>query len=112
MTPWLRRAEALFTDGGYTRIARRYRAALAAAGAPVPRRRTATDVPSGLRAMGVTGREVDVLRLVAEGLSNKQIADRLVLSPRTVERHLSSLFDRTGIRDRSGLAVLARDLLG
>jgi class 3 adenylate cyclase/DNA-binding CsgD family transcriptional regulator len=109
---WLREAEAFFTDGGYDRIARRCRSLLAAAGAPVPRRgRGESVVPPRLRAIGVTSRELDVLLLVTEGLSNPEIAKRLVLSPRTVERHMSNLFDRTGVRERSRLAEVARDLL-
>jgi class 3 adenylate cyclase/DNA-binding CsgD family transcriptional regulator len=105
---WLRRAEAFFADGGYDRVARRCRSALAAAGAPVPRRGRGSAVPPGLRAIGITSRELDVLGLVAEGLSNRQIAERLFLSPKTVERHLSSLFDRTGVRERGALGDFAR----
>jgi DNA-binding CsgD family transcriptional regulator len=101
---WLRDAEAFFTDRGYDRLARRCRAMLTDAGAAVPRRRGDTDVPAPLRALGVTGREVDVLRLVVAGRTNKQIAVDLVLSPKTVERHLSSLFTRLGVRDRRALA--------
>jgi DNA-binding CsgD family transcriptional regulator len=104
---WLREAEAFFADGGYDRIARRCRSSLAAAGVPVPRRGR-TVVPPALRAVGITSRELDVLELVAEGLSNREIAERLVLSPKTVERHMSSLFDRTGIRTRGGLGDFAR----
>lgn len=103
---WLRLAEAFFTEQGYDRIARRCRALLAEAGAPVPRRRGATDVPQALRALGVTGREVDVLKLVAAGCTNKEIAAELVLSPKTVERHMSSLFGRLGVRDRHALAEI------
>jgi DNA-binding CsgD family transcriptional regulator len=106
---WLRRSEAFFTDGGYDLVARRCRSALAAAGAPVPRRaRGGSKVPPGLRAIGVTSRELDVLTLVAQGLSNRQIAERLFLSPKTVERHMSSLFDRTGVRERGALGDFAR----
>jgi DNA-binding NarL/FixJ family response regulator len=72
----------------------------------VPRRRGSTEVPPALRAVGVTGREVDVLRLVVAGRSNKEIAAALVLSPKTVERHLSSLFNRLGVRDRRALAAV------
>jgi DNA-binding CsgD family transcriptional regulator len=104
---WLRRSEAFFADGGYHRLARRCRSALAAAGAPVPRRGRST-VPPALRAIGITSRELDVLALVAEGLSNRQIAERLFLSPKTVERHMSSLFDRTGVRERGALRDFAR----
>ena len=63
----------------------------------MPRRgRGDSEVPASLRALGVTSREVDVLKLVAAGRSNKEIAAELHLSPKTVERHLCSLFDRTG----------------
>jgi DNA-binding CsgD family transcriptional regulator len=110
---WLRRSEAFFAERGYGRIVRRCRSLLAAAGAPVPRRgRGDSVVPEQLRAMGITSRELDVLQLVADGLSNREIADRLFLSPKTVERHLSSLFDRTARRSRGGLADLLRQLSG
>ncbi len=105
---WLRASEAFFTDNGYDVVARRCRTLLAAAGAPVPRRRGVSIVPPSLRALGVTSRETDVLRLVAEGRSNREIAERLVLSPKTVERHLTSLFGRTGTRNRNDLAAFAR----
>jgi DNA-binding NarL/FixJ family response regulator len=106
---WLREAEAFFAAGGHEHTARRCRALLAEAGAPVPRRgRGASKVPASLRALGVTSREVDVLALVTAGLSNKEIAARLYLSPKTVERHLSSLFDRTGVRSRGALTEVAR----
>ena len=65
-------------------------------------------MPPSLRALGVTSRELDVLVLVVEGRTTREIADRLYLSPKTVDRHLSNLFDRTGVRDRSALADLAR----
>ena len=93
----------------YDRIVRRCRNLLGAAGAPIPRRgRGDSEVPEELRALGVTSRELDVLKLVAEGLTNREISERLVLSPKTVERHLSSLFDRTGRRTRGALAELLR----
>ena len=105
--PWLRQSEAWFADRRLDRLVRRSRTLLAEAGAPVSRRgRGDSDVPTGLRAMGVTSREVDVLKLVVEGRTNKQIAAELYLSPKTVERHLSSLFDRTGVRDRKALAAV------
>ncbi len=106
---WLRETEAFFAAGGYERAARRCRTLIGEAGAPVPRRRSdATVVPPSLRALGVTSREVDVLALVVEGRTTREIADRLYLSPKTVDRHLSNLFDRTGVRDRVALADLAR----
>jgi DNA-binding CsgD family transcriptional regulator len=106
---WLRESEAFFAAGGYDRTARRCRTMLGEAGAPVPRRSHGTsDVPAPLRALGVTGRELDVLRLVVGGRSNRQIGEELHLSTKTVERHLSNLFDRTGVRTRTALGELAR----
>lgn len=55
--------------------------------------------------VGVSAREADVLRLVAEGLANKEIAARLHLSPRTVEKHLESLLRKTGARSRTELVT-------
>lgn len=107
---WLREAEAFFAAGGFDRIARRCRIVLGEAGAPMPRRgRGSSPVPASLRAMGVTSREVDVLRLVVAGISTREIGERLHPSPRTVERHLGNLFHRTGVGDRDALRTLARD---
>ena len=58
-------------------------------------------------ALGVTDREADVLSLVAQGLSNKQIATRLRVSPRTVEKHIEALLRKTSVRSRTQLAVMA-----
>jgi DNA-binding CsgD family transcriptional regulator len=81
---------------------------LRVAGAPVPRRREGSDaVPADLRAKGVTAREMEVLALLAEGLSNKEIAARLFVSPRTVERHIANLTPKTGVERRSQLVALA-----
>jgi DNA-binding CsgD family transcriptional regulator len=104
---WLRDAEAWFAERGFDRLVRRSRALLGEAGAPVPRRgRGDSEVPESLRALGVTSREVDVLKLVVDGRTTKEIAAALYLSPKTVERHLTSLFARTGAPDRRALAEL------
>ncbi|MFC9998727.1 HD domain-containing phosphohydrolase [Nocardia sp. NPDC127526] len=58
---------------------------------------------------GLTEREVDVLRLAARGLSNRQIAAELVLSERTVGHHLAHIYDKTGRRTRAGAAVFAME---
>jgi predicted ATPase/DNA-binding CsgD family transcriptional regulator len=53
------------------------------------------------RSSGLTAREVEVLQLVADGLSNAEIAERLVLSQRTVHAHLRSIFDKLGVNTRT-----------
>ncbi|MHB1139297.1 MAG: helix-turn-helix transcriptional regulator [Microthrixaceae bacterium] len=110
---WLRDSEAWFADRGFDRLVRRSRALLGDAGAPVPRRgRGESEVPSSLRALAVTSREVDVLKLVIAGCSTKQIAAQLFLSPKTVERHLTSLFRRLGVSNRAELAAAGAPHLG
>jgi DNA-binding CsgD family transcriptional regulator len=96
---WLREAAAYFAARGDDRVAAACRALLRRAGAPVPRRRAGDgELPGRLRALGVTEREADVLRLAAQGLSNREIAERMFLSPRTVEKHVASLLAKTGLR--------------
>ncbi len=50
---------------------------------------------------GLTAREGEVLRLVAQGLTNEQVAQRLVISPRTVDTHLTSIYSKLGVSSRS-----------
>jgi DNA-binding NarL/FixJ family response regulator len=79
------------------------------AGAPVPRQgRGDSAVPARLRGCGVTSREMDVLALVVQGLSNGAIAERLVLSPRTVETHVANLVAKTKVNGRNGLTGLVK----
>ena len=63
--------------------------------------------PNPWVAAGITAREADVLHLVGAGLPNKEIAARLHLSPRTVEKHVESLLRKTGARSRTGLMAAA-----
>jgi DNA-binding CsgD family transcriptional regulator len=108
---WLREAAGFFAARGDDRIAAACRALLRRAGAPVPRAgRGDAVVPPGLRAIGVTSREADVLALVAEGLTNAEIGGRLHLSPRTVEKHVASLLAKTGGQRRTQLARYAAAL--
>jgi DNA-binding CsgD family transcriptional regulator len=72
---------------------------LGAAGHRVPRRR---EGPAGM-----TPREVEVLRLVARGLSNKEIADRLVISPKTVGNHVEHIYTKIDASNRAAASLFA-----
>ncbi len=80
---------------------------LNARAAPAPFERNAAAVAS----LGLTGQEIRVLERLAEGLSNKEIARTLGLSPNTVKTHLSNLFGKLGARRRTEAIGKARDLL-
>lgn len=108
---WLREALAYFDGRGEDANASACRSLLRRAGVAVPRRRGDDTVPLDLRAMGVTSRELEVLRLLAGGASNKDIASRLYLSPRTVERHVANLSVKTGAAHRSELIAFAAKTL-
>ncbi|NGN96033.1 response regulator transcription factor, partial [Nocardioides sp. KC13] len=62
--------------------------------------------PASLPA-GLTAREAEVLRLVASGRSNAQIAADLVLSEKTVARHLSNIFTKLDVRSRTAATAFA-----
>lgn len=56
---------------------------------------------------GLTKREMEVLKLIAEGLYNKEIADRLTISEKTVKNHVSNIFRKINVSDRTQAAVFA-----
>jgi HD-GYP domain-containing protein (c-di-GMP phosphodiesterase class II) len=74
-------------------------AVLGAAGHRVPRRR---EGPAGL-----TQREVEVLRLIARGLSNKEVAERLVISPKTVANHVEHIYAKIDCSTRAAAGLFA-----
>ena len=98
----LGRAVALFEDAGATRCAHRARTLLRRRGwaAPPARRPSASVHPAGL-----TAREVEVLTLVSQGLSDAAVAERLVLSRRTVEHHVASILAKLGVSSRHDAAA-------
>ena len=91
---------------GATTVAGFARERLRALGAPVP------PVPRGPRAAtranpaGLTARQVAVLELVREGLTNAEIADRLVLSVRTVDHHVAAILAKLNVSSRREAAAL------
>jgi HD-GYP domain-containing protein (c-di-GMP phosphodiesterase class II) len=62
-----------------------------------------------LRPGGLSDREVEVLRLVAAGCSNPEIASRLVISRRTAEHHVQHIYAKVGVSSRAGLALFAHE---
>jgi DNA-binding CsgD family transcriptional regulator len=63
-----------------------------------------------LDALGITPRELEILTLVAEGLSNREIAERLFVSENTVKTHCSRAFDKLGARRRTQAVQMGKQL--
>jgi DNA-binding CsgD family transcriptional regulator len=95
----LRAALDLFEDLGAEPLAERARQELRASG-ETARRRTVDEVPA------LTPSESQIAVLVREGLSNRDIAARLFVSPRTVDFHLRNVFSKLGVTSRTELATL------
>ena len=68
------------------------------------------DAALAARLASLSPQQFRVLTLVAEGLLNKQIADRLEVQERTVKAHLTAIFDRMGVRNRTQAGVVLREL--
>lgn len=104
---WLLETIAFFDANGLAALAHGCRAVVRESGGRVPRRTALPPLPAALAARGLTARETDVLALVAEGLQNRTIAERLYLSVRTVEKHVERLLAKTGASTRTELAAWA-----
>ena len=108
---WLRQAEEYFHHTGGSAVARACRRLLRQVGASVLQRRDGVEqVPSTLRALGITVREYEILDLLMDELSNRAIASQLHISPRTVEKHIASLIVKTGQRNRHAVIKYAAGL--
>jgi predicted ATPase/DNA-binding CsgD family transcriptional regulator len=70
----------------------------------IPHPQWSAPVPAG---ESLTAREIEVLRLLAQDLSNPQIAERLVVSRRTVDAHLRSIYDKLGVKSRDAAIRIA-----
>ncbi|MEE1814378.1 AAA family ATPase [Streptomyces sp. SP18ES09] len=75
-----------------------------------PERRTPAPVEPGEGGFGLTPREQDVLRLVADGRTNRQIAEELFISPKTASVHVSNILAKLGVAGRGEAAALAHRL--
>ena len=104
---WLREALDIYESTGLESDGARVRKLLRDAGGPVPRRRRNRNVPTELAERGVTARETEVLRLLGDGLSNAAVGERLFLSVRTVETHVSSLLAKLHVESRGQLTALS-----
>jgi DNA-binding NarL/FixJ family response regulator len=116
----LARAQAAAAPEVAVDLARRARSELEALGAvreadaaAALMRELGVKAPAGRRQQGLLSRrEVEVLRLVGEGLTNPEIAARLYISPKTAEHHVGRIYGKLGLRTRTELAAYAVRNLG
>lgn len=101
-----RRAVEVFEGLGATAAADRVRLRLKAVGARVPRGRSRS---TRAHSAGLTARQAEVLALLADGLSNPQIANRLFISARTVENHVAAVLMKLDVPDRHAAVERARE---
>lgn len=78
--------------------------------AAAPRRIASEGNPQAVAALGISPRELAVLEQVAAGLSNKEIADALGVSPNTIKTHVARLFEKLGAVRRTDAIARAREL--
>jgi DNA-binding NarL/FixJ family response regulator len=70
----------------------------------------AADAPGNGRAATLTGREREVVRMIAAGLRNRDIGERLSISENTVKVHLHNIYEKLGVEGRMELLLLAQEL--
>jgi ATP/maltotriose-dependent transcriptional regulator MalT len=58
----------------------------------------------------LSGREIEVLRLIAAGLSNQEIAGRLIIAPGTVKRHINNIYGKLGVQSRTQAVARGREI--
>ncbi|WP_460366612.1 LuxR C-terminal-related transcriptional regulator, partial [Actinocorallia lasiicapitis] len=102
----LREAAALFTEHGAENLLAQAVREQRRHGVRVPAKEKGRGAGPG----GLSRRELEVAQLVADDYTNQQIADKLVISVRTVETHLSNIFTKLEVTSRVGVAGAIRDL--
>jgi DNA-binding CsgD family transcriptional regulator len=100
-------ALALLDDLDARAVAARVRERMRALGVPVPR---GTSAATRANPAGLTDRQLDVLALLVEGLSNADIAARLVIAPKTADHHVSAILGKLAVRSRGEAVAAARRL--
>lgn len=69
-----------------------------------------SEMPDKLRGLGYTPRQVDVVKKVCQGLINREIGELLFVSEKCVKYHLTNLFKKSGVKNRTELAAWASSL--
>jgi DNA-binding CsgD family transcriptional regulator len=77
---------------------------------PVPATQSFTLNEERLKDLGITRRELEILELIAQGLSNREIADKLFVSENTVKTHSSRLFDKLSARRRTQAVQIGKEM--
>ena len=74
-----------------------------------PKAQTTTDKQTDISSLGLTEREIELIRLVSQGLNNKEISEALFLSEGTVKNNISTILSKLALRDRTQLVIFAYD---
>lgn len=74
-----------------------------------PKAQTTTDNQTDISSLGLTEREIELIRLVSQGLNNKEISEALFLSEGTVKNNISTILSKLALRDRTQLVIFAYD---